>query len=111
MDTAVTERVRTNLVHYNLWQDVELHDMEGWTVIRGTPSTKLDSRDADGVPEWVVARTMSDPELSVGEIATWFNDIEKKHPRPARVTVGIEQDDGTVVYYFVHEGVVKPRQN
>lgn len=28
-----------------------------------------------------------------------------------RVLLGIAGDDSTVVYYLVHEGVVKPRQN
>lgn len=31
--------------------------------------------------------------------------------RPARIILAIVSDDGTIVYYFVHDGLVKPKKN
>ena len=36
---------------------------------------------------------------------------EWRVPRTKRVLLAIVDDDSTIVYYIVHEGVVKPRQN
>jgi tRNA-splicing endonuclease subunit Sen15, fungi type len=41
----------------------------------------------------------------VGEPNKW------RITQPKRVVMAILDDDSTVVYYIVHDGVVKPRQN
>ncbi|KAI5966436.1 SEN15 [Candida pseudojiufengensis] len=31
--------------------------------------------------------------------------------RPNRITIALINDDGTIVYYFIYDGITKPRQN
>lgn len=110
--TSLSQQVHTNLVHYNKWSDVQFHGMESGVIVSGIPPTKLDSRDAPNSREWVVPRSyLEKPELSVDEINTWFVELTKLGSRPLRITIGIVSDDGTIVYYFIYDGVVKPPQN
>lgn len=45
-------------------------------------------------------------------ISKIFENIEEQiSVRPKRVILGILGDDGTIVYYFVHDGIVKPKKN
>lgn len=41
-----------------------------------------------------------------GERASW-----KRKSREKRVLMAVVNDDSTIVYYIVHDGIVKPRQN
>lgn len=110
MDLAA--QVETNLVHYNLWTDVKVFRRDGpFSVLQGQPPSKLGEQDAEAQPEWVVPKSMQDSRASVAEIASWFDYVATLGARPKRITMAIVNDDGTVVYYFVHDGVAKPRQN
>lgn len=40
-----------------------------------------------------------------GEVSTW------RKTQPKRLLLSTVEDDSTVVYYIVHDGIVKPRQN
>ncbi|ABN67814.2 predicted protein [Scheffersomyces stipitis CBS 6054] len=111
---SLGEQVHTNLVHYNLWTGVRLHDVDGdVTFVSGIPPSKLSSSDSKNQKEWVVPRSLiQNSSISVSEIANWFSAIARlDQQRPRRVTIGIVNDDGTIVYYFIHDGVVEPRQN
>jgi tRNA-splicing endonuclease subunit Sen15 len=112
---SLATHVHTNLVHYNLWTNVQIHNVStnDVVVLSGTPATKLRPDDADGLTEWVVARSLvPDYSVTTAQINQWFSAIEELNgTRPSRVTIAIVNDDGTVVYYFIHDGVVKPRQN
>lgn len=108
----LAQRVHTNLVHYNQWLDVSIEPTSMGPILRGTPPTKLDTRDDHILQEWVVPRLVTEETISVQQINQWFEAIASiAQARPARVTLAIEGADGTVVYYFVHDGVTKPRQN
>lgn len=115
-DTLVSQ-VRLNLIHYNLWTDVVSHeiiqdDQIPIKILSGIPPQKLDSLDPEKLREWVIPRLLSHPKLSAVTIRSWFAGIQEiTEMPPKRVTAGILHDDGTVVYYFVHDGIVKPRQN
>ncbi|OBA22394.1 hypothetical protein METBIDRAFT_39931 [Metschnikowia bicuspidata var. bicuspidata NRRL YB-4993] len=109
MDLAA--QVEKNLVHYNLWTDVRVFRKDDrFAVLQGQPPSKLAENDAMQ-PEWVVPKSMNDVKCSMAEIAAWFDYVATISERPKRVTMAIVQDDGTVVYYFVHDGVTAPRQN
>ncbi|CUM63082.1 uncharacterized protein PRCAT00000647001 [Priceomyces carsonii] len=117
-DAGATSRiVQQNLVHYNLWSDVRFHDVDcagGVTsILSGRPPTKLVALDNVDV-EWVIPRLIThNRDLDVGTISSWFDRIATlpHQKRPQRITLGLLNDDGTVVYYFIHDGIVKPRQN
>lgn len=112
MSDKLIDQVTTNLVHYNSWTEVKPHSFSSGTILTGFPPSKLDSSDEDNVKEWVVPTSMvSNSELSLSEIDGWFEAIALVESRPKRVTIAMVNDDGTVVYYFIHDGVVKPRQN
>jgi tRNA-splicing endonuclease subunit Sen15, fungi type len=80
--------------------------------------------------EWVLPVHLNE-KPSVGEFAAIFDSIDVLPPdaqegspdagaewakwrtekRGKRVLVAVVQDDSTVVYYIMHDGIVKPRQN
>lgn len=109
MDLA--SQVATNLVHYNLWHDVNIHSHDGVHVLSGIPPNRLDEHDSEDHIEWVVPQTMDLKEMTMDTIGRWFDVVAKISCRPKRVTLAAVNEDSTVVYYFVHDGVVKPRQN
>ncbi|KAK6456277.1 tRNA-splicing endonuclease subunit Sen15 [Scheffersomyces xylosifermentans] len=111
---SLANQVQTNLIHYNFWTKVKIHDINnGLKAVIGLPPSKLDSNDEEDQPEWVIPRSLvSNSSISVKEINEWFTGIAiLEEKRPKRITIGIVNDDGTVVYYFIHDGIVKPRQN
>lgn len=109
---TLSQQVQTNLVHGNMWTEVRTHETASGVLVSGLPPTPLDSRDAPGSREWVVPRSyLEEPQLSVAEINSWFVELAKLGTRPLRVTIAIVNDDGTIVYYFIYDGVVKPPQN
>lgn len=108
---SLSERVCTHLVHYNLWTEVTQHEANGLVVLSGYPPYKLDELDDARQKEWVVPCSMDEAELSLDQIDAWFEFATDRGARPRRMTVAMANDDGTIVYYFVHDGVAKPRQN
>ena len=58
------------------------------------------------------SQTQDQLKLSVKEINQWFKIIKTTIGyRPKRIIIAIINDDGTIVYYFIHDGITKPRQN
>lgn len=109
-DMPLIEQVKANLIHYNHWTSIKVH--EGLNVLSGVPPLKLDLDDPDEMREWVIPKSMDDKQLRLTEIESWFARIAQEATlRPKRVTIGLVNDDGTIVYYFIHDGIVKPRQN
>ncbi|KAI5961533.1 SEN15 [Candida theae] len=165
--TSPTDQVRLNLIHYNLWTQVDVHNDY---ILSGLPPAKLVSTDADAKREWVVCTRLNEQDkLSVKEINSWFEEIksftkeskeeksvklnttsdtnEHNDQQPStfskvpstetkslsgnnsdsiwkpvdktmngkgrvdRITIALINDDGTIVYYFIHDGITKPRQN
>lgn len=114
-----SEEVVTNLVHYNLWSDVKSHvdttecasNGSEYAVISGMPPAKLDLLDPDRQREWVIAKLMESKTCDMKEIELYFETITRLDKRPKRLTLGLLNDDGTVAYYFIHDGIIKPRQN
>ncbi|EGW34976.1 uncharacterized protein SPAPADRAFT_58100 [Spathaspora passalidarum NRRL Y-27907] len=111
MTSTLAEQVKINLTHYNQWSDVVIHAVSNELfAISGKPPQKLDDKEID--VEWIVPKTNSNSKLSVDEINQWFKRIAEIHGNPPqRIAIAVVNDDGTIVYYFIHEGIVKPRQN
>jgi tRNA-splicing endonuclease subunit Sen15, fungi type len=73
-------------------------------------------------PEWVLPTHLKE-EWTLERLAKVFDEIEAVPPgydtvqvnlkwrQTKRLLMAILQDDSTVVYYIVHDGIVKPRQN
>ncbi|KAK8076573.1 hypothetical protein PG994_003845 [Apiospora phragmitis] len=64
--------------------------------------------------EWVVPMHLNE-KFTLKQLAEVFDSLELPEPlaegRCKRLLMAIVHDDSTVVYYFVHDGIVKPRQN
>lgn len=81
---------------------------------------QLSKTETDLDLEWIIPRrliynssqTQDQLKLSVKEINQWFKIIKTTIGyRPKRIIIAIINDDGTIVYYFIHDGITKPRQN
>lgn len=112
MDLA--ELVRTNLVHHNLWLGVEewAVGVERTKVLRGCPP-RGDSSQAHLEPVEFVLPLSDAQSLTVGEIDSVFAGVAAANngTRPAKVIGGIATLDSSVMYYFIWDGLVKPRKN
>lgn len=65
----------------------------------------------DAIPE-VMDEERMDRTLGDGDADdTSSTKSRERIPRNKRVLMAVVAEDSTVVYYLVHEGVVKPRQN
>ena len=95
----------TTYLRQNLTEELE--------ILSGYPPQKLSSSDSEHMLEWVVPVLInSQDNLSVKTINYWFSQIELKFgTRPRRLTIALVNLDSTIVYYFVHDGIVKPEQN
>ncbi|KAI0390367.1 tRNA-splicing endonuclease subunit Sen15 [Xylariaceae sp. FL0594] len=69
--------------------------------------------------EWVLATHIAE-KWTVRALAGVFDSLPpelrpstpQSHPeRPKRIVLATVHDDSTVVYYILHDGIVKPRQN
>lgn len=69
----------------------EVFDAVG-TVPEGKGAEGLEARDGEGEKEVVGAK--------------WQGEYRQK-----RILLATLHDDSTVVYYIMHDGIVKPRQN
>ncbi|KAI0480609.1 tRNA-splicing endonuclease subunit Sen15 [Xylariaceae sp. FL0804] len=76
-------------------------------------------RPEDRVPEtpeveWVLPTHLAE-SWTLESFATVFDSMPAPRPvapaRPKRILLAAIHDDSTIVYYFMHDGIVKPRQN
>lgn len=105
-----------NLTEYNAWSSVQEHEAciqgKATVILTGIPPKKLVASDQDNQLEWVVPFNIARGELGIEEINCWFSEIKRiSGHRPSRITLGAQNDDSTIVYYFVHDGIVKPQRN
>ncbi|KAK6462162.1 tRNA-splicing endonuclease subunit Sen15 [Scheffersomyces coipomensis] len=105
---SLSEQVKLNLVHYNLWTNVIIHDTTpspSSSVISGISPTSKQL-------EWIVPKSFTNKDITIPEIETWFVQITTINTkRPSKLIIAIVNDDSTVVYYNIHDGLVKPKQN
>lgn len=71
---------------------------------------------AQGTPEveWVLPANLNE-NITLEFLATVFDSMDRPESlrpgRSKRLLLAVVHDDSTVVYYIVHDGIVKPRQN
>ncbi|KAG5928936.1 hypothetical protein E4U42_007641 [Claviceps africana] len=132
-DQAVQNLAATvlqNLRHQHDWRDLELVDNVGACrpLIRGLPPKRLYLHPDDQVAalaheeatgeklfqeaeyELVLSTHLSE-KWSLAKFSSVFDSIPKHGPRPKRIVLATVHNDSTIVYYIMHEGMVKPRQN
>ncbi|EQK98570.1 hypothetical protein G6O67_001409 [Ophiocordyceps sinensis] len=131
---AINHIARTilgNLEHQHDWTSLELRDSpdQPRPLIRGLPPKRLYLHPDDQVaaltherstgaklsqspePEWVLPIHLAE-QWSLASFAAVFDSIDDKPGvRAKRILVAALHNDSTVVYYLMHQGMVKPRQN
>lgn len=64
--------------------------------------------------EWVLPTHLAE-KWTLRSFARVFDSMQPQTPpsadRPKRVVLATVHDDSTIVYYLMHDGIVKPRQN
>ncbi|KAM5382593.1 hypothetical protein ACJZ2D_002383 [Fusarium nematophilum] len=125
----VTSTVLSNLQHQHDWVSLQVHDTAcRRPLIRGIPPRRLYVHPDDQIAalerekatgeaieqspelEWVLAMHPAE-KWSIRAFSGIFDSIEKSNPREKRLLLATVHNDSTVVYYLMHEGMVKPRQN
>ncbi|KAI9167315.1 putative tRNA-splicing endonuclease subunit tsp-1 [Paramyrothecium foliicola] len=128
----VTAAVVQNLRDQHDWTNVEVLDAaEGHArpLIKGLPPKLLYLHPDDQIAalsdpsrppgeqpyhapeeEWVLAVHPAE-SWSIANFSQVFGSLEDTKPRGKRLVLAMLHNDSTVVYYLMHEGMVKPRQN
>ncbi|KAH6661138.1 tRNA-splicing endonuclease subunit Sen15 [Truncatella angustata] len=64
--------------------------------------------------EWVLSTSLNE-HITLEFLSGVFDSMDRPdnlpEDRSKRLLLAVKHDDSTVVYYFVHDGIVKPRQN
>lgn len=128
----VTLAVVQNLQDQHDWSSVEIRKspVQERPLIRGLPPHRLYMHPDDQIaalaheqatgerarpdsspePEWVLAVHPAE-KWSLASLAAVFDSIHEAGPRGKRIVLATLHNDSTIVYYLIHEGMVKPRQN
>lgn len=127
----VTDSVLRNLEDHHDWTALSLHeanDKRRRALIRGLPPRRLYLHPDDQIAalshehqtgerlyqepenEWVLAVHQAE-KWTLADFAAVFDSIGRTSERAKRITLATVHNDSTVVYYLIHEGIVKPRQN
>lgn len=124
----VTSTVLNNLQDQHDWSSLKIHDLGQRPLIQGLPPRRLYIHPDDQIAalmheketgqsitqtpelEWVLA-VHPEEKWSLAAFAAVFDSIQSSGPRGKRILLATVHNDSTVVYYFMHEGMVKPRQN
>ncbi|ANZ73603.1 BA75_01402T0 [Komagataella pastoris] len=102
---SLLDVVQTNLEQFHFWTHVKVLDD---FVIQGYPQESLTKNTSQDALEFVYPAHISQ-KLSLSDIDGIFKKLDELlGVRPKRIVMGIVTDDGSVVYYFAHEGLIKP---
>lgn len=128
---SVARTVLSNLQYQHDWTALELRDGpdQPRPLIRGLPPKRLYLHPDDQVAallherstgeklhqsaelEWVLPVHLAE-HWSLANFAAVFDSIDlDPGVRAKRILVAALHNDSTVVYYLMHQGMVKPRQN
>lgn len=122
--------VLRNLEDQHDWTCLELRDgpEQSRPLIKGLPPKRLYLHPDDQIAalahqaatgeklfqdpesEWVLAVHLTEA-WSLAKFAAVFDAIPGNGGQPKRIVLATLHNDSTVVYYLIHEGMVKPRQN
>ncbi|CCK71454.1 Sen15p KNAG_0H00380 [Huiozyma naganishii CBS 8797] len=115
------ELVEKSLIHLQLWKDVVVEDkLVVWKgvpvrLLTGCPPHVLshDEKPADGIGrEYILPVNMTqykEEQVTLAFLDIVFSELCAKDTK--RIILAIVNTDGTVVFYFVYNGVHKPKRN
>lgn len=126
----VSQTVLENLEHQHDWTNVQLMEEPGTPrmLIRGLPPKRLYLHPDDQIAalaheeatgeklhqhpeyEWVLPVHLSE-SWSLAQFAAVFDSLPEDKTQANRILLATVHSDSTIVYYIMHEGMVKPRQN
>ncbi|CAM1502799.1 Fc.00g075750.m01.CDS01 [Cosmosporella sp. VM-42] len=125
----VASTVLRNLQDQHDWTELHIrHSSSQRPLIKGLPPRRLyihpddqiaalAHEEATGKPvihppeyEWVLS-VHPEEKWTLSRFAAVFDSLENDSPRGKRILLATVHNDSTVVYYLMHEGMVKPRQN
>ena len=116
LQLSISDRVKENLEWYNGWKNVETKKIRTrenthTQVLCGSAPAQTGNPNQDA-KQWIVPLEVSrQHQICVDDIDKWFQELGRISDgcKPSRIIVGLVGDDSTVVYYYIHEGVIKPR--
>ncbi|CAG98961.1 Sen15p [Kluyveromyces lactis] len=124
MNAALCDVVYTNLVYQQLWTETEIINFEDVPIVCGKPSHRLtnddndndaDASNSEDIPsdgkEYVYPILMHQYKNSGFSMKSLDHIFSRLPDMIKRLTLGIVNDDGTVVYYFIYKGLRKPKKN
>lgn len=110
---SIKDQVKQNLLYYNLWTQVTEVELPSSTLLKGIPKEPLLNDETHDIPTQELVFPVSiEEKVTPRRLETVFNEMQSHSgTRPKRIVIGIVNDDSTVVYYFIHDGVYKPKKN
>lgn len=118
-DRSVIESlVKDNLSYFQYWTDVQLEDKilpwkgTGLRLVSGTPPNKLSNDDPEIQKEYILPVNMTQHKeefITLECLDLVFEKLCDKDTK--RIILGIVNSDGTIVYYFIYNGIHKPKKN
>lgn len=113
MSNVLAQKTRDNLLHYCLWTGVTQVALPSSPILIGTPPEPIHPQPASASGEEYVYPVSLDARITPAELDSLFRDIGNilGTPRPKRIVLAVCSDDGTIVYYIVHDGITKPKKN
>ncbi|CCH44864.1 tRNA-splicing endonuclease subunit [Wickerhamomyces ciferrii] len=107
MSIPLVDQVQQNLLFQQLWTQVTPIKLSNITILQGFPKEKLISDDETNLNKEFVLPIKLKDEITPNMLDQVFKELQGVK----RLVLGIVNDDGTVVYYIVHDGVYKPKKN
>lgn len=114
-EKATCNKVKKNLVYYNLWSNVTSVDFydetlgEQFMLLKGkNPKSGNDSACINGYD--YVLPVLKQKKLTMQALDLIFKHVsEIEHTKVQKLVIGITDFDRTIVYYNIHSGVQKPK--
>lgn len=123
----IARNVKNNLEQEHNWSEIRLHFLCSKILLSGFPPKRLYVHPDEQIKairighsemklppetEWVLPMHISQFS-SITELASIFDSLphKKLYHRQNHLLAAIVHDDSTIVYYIIHDGLVKPRQN
>ena len=124
----IADTVFNNLKYQHDWTLLEIQHRDPRPLIKGLPPRRLyihpddqiaalqhhqdtgDSLLANAEIEWVLPVHITE-KWTLSNLSKVFACIDDRESRSKRIVLATLNNDSTVVYYLIHEGMVKPRQN
>lgn len=118
-DRGNAQQVADNLAYQHNWKNVEIFQIPGLNttlpiyLCAGEPPEKLHPDD-EAVRREVVLATRLKGKFTVSlwnHVFIQLNALFGSANTLGRVTMAMVADDSTVTYYFVNDGLIKPKKN